>query len=224
VLILFVAYVANRRKTLKKYWQTEYFAVTKQPYDRMRRNAGLNGEYSIYKSLSRLEGNRKFLFNCYLPKRDGTTSEIDLLLLHTSGIYVIESKNYSGWIFGRESQAIWTQRFRNGHKERFYNPMMQNNSHIIWLKRLLPEVPEMAFRSIVVFSDHCSLKTDLSSKNHKVVHCCDVFEAVSSTAEQNVLTNAGVNAIFHKLYKFSQVSEITRFSHSTQVLADKEMG
>ena len=45
--------------------------------------------------------------NLYIPKGDGTTIEIDLLLVDTTSIYVIESKNSSGWIFGDEKSKNW---------------------------------------------------------------------------------------------------------------------
>ena len=59
----------------------------------------LIGEYFTYQCIAPLNGYKKFIFNCYLPKADGETTEVDVILLHESGIYVFESKNYSGWIF-----------------------------------------------------------------------------------------------------------------------------
>lgn len=48
----------------------------------------------------RLLGHKgKVLSNVYIPKEDGETSEIDVMFLTEKGIFVIESKNYSGWIF-----------------------------------------------------------------------------------------------------------------------------
>ena len=56
-------------------------------------------------NLVRLFGrNGKVLRNVYIPKEDGETTEIDLLFITAKGIFVLESKNYSGWIFGSESQ------------------------------------------------------------------------------------------------------------------------
>lgn len=85
------------------------------------RNAGQFGEYLIDYALQSngIEGERVVLTNLYLPMK-GKTTEIDLLMLHEKGIFVIESKYYSGWIFGSEDQLKWTQCFRNGRKEHFY--------------------------------------------------------------------------------------------------------
>jgi hypothetical protein len=72
---------------------------------------GKSGEYLVYKVLQNYEKDgAKFLFNCYLPKNNNNdTTEIDVIMIHNSGIYVFESKNYSGWIFGSEHQQKWTQ-------------------------------------------------------------------------------------------------------------------
>lgn len=122
------------------------------------RNAGQFGEYLIDYALQSngIEGERVVLINLYLPMK-GKTTEIDLLMLHEKGIFVIESKYYSGWIFGSEDQLKWTQCFRNGRKEHFYNPVKQNRTHIRALAEYL-SMPEEAFSSYVVFSERCTLK------------------------------------------------------------------
>ena len=71
----------------------------------------------------------KILRNIYIPKENGDTSEIDLLYITQKGIFVIESKNYSGWIFGDEKSTNWTASLPNGQKNRFYNPILQNKTH-----------------------------------------------------------------------------------------------
>ena len=72
---------------------------------------GEYGEDRIYDILQKVDGYKATLANCYLPKGNGETAEVDLIFLHESGIYVFESKNYSGWIFGSENQKYWTQSF-----------------------------------------------------------------------------------------------------------------
>lgn len=93
----------------KKYEQTEYFKQTHNSYWSVRSDKGLYGEYCTYKYLKPLTGYKRFLFNCYLPKSNAEKTEVDVILIHESGIYVLESKNYSGWIFGTETKPYWTQ-------------------------------------------------------------------------------------------------------------------
>ena len=102
--ILLITYFIQRNA----YMKSDYYAATQTPYGAVRYDKGRYGEYLISKCLSPLEGDKKFLFNCYIPKNNNTTTEIDVILLHSSGIYVFESKNYSGWVYGSESQKQWT--------------------------------------------------------------------------------------------------------------------
>lgn len=103
-------------------------------------NKGHFGEFSSYGKLAKLPGYHKALFNIYIPNGKEKTTEIDLVYLHETGIYVIESKNYSGWIFGDEKSQKWVQTFPNGQKFSFYNPINQNLGHIKALKALLPSI------------------------------------------------------------------------------------
>ena len=121
-------------------------------------NVGQYGEYlTEYALLSRsMEGYHVVLKNLYLPLK-GKTTEVDLLMLHEKGIFVFESKNYSGWIFGSEEQLKWTQCFKSGQKEHFYNPIKQNRTHIKALAAIF-SMPEATFSSYIVFSERCELK------------------------------------------------------------------
>ena len=98
------------------------------------------------------------LNNCYLRWKNGTTTEIDNILICSSGVYVIECKDYSGWIFGDGHSENWTQTFsaRYGEeaiKQQFRNPIIQNRNHVKCVRqKLLPmKVP---IHNMVVFSDN----------------------------------------------------------------------
>ena len=122
-------------------------------------NCGQFGEFSTEYALTNnnLEGELVVLKNIYVPYQ-GKTSEIDLLMIHEKGIFVFESKNYSGWIFGNASQLNWTQSLQNGEKHHFYNPIRQNQTHIKALSEYL-DMPVSSFISYIVFSERCSLKS-----------------------------------------------------------------
>lgn len=121
-------------------------------------NAGQFGEYSTEYALTNdnLDGELVVLKNVYVPTEDKTT-EIDLLMIHEKGIFVFESKNYSGWIFGSADQLNWTQSLENGMKNKFYNPIRQNRTHIKALAEFLGK-PTSEFTSYIVFSERCTLK------------------------------------------------------------------
>ena len=98
------------------------------------------------------------LNNVTLPTTDGTT-QIDHILVTPAGIFVIETKHYTGWIFGAPQDSQWTQAtYRK--KSRFQNPLRQNYGHVKTLQSLF-DLPENHFHSVVVFTADAEFKTDL---------------------------------------------------------------
>ncbi|MFC6633339.1 nuclease-related domain-containing protein [Microbulbifer taiwanensis] len=98
------------------------------------------------------------IHNVTLQTPDGTT-QIDHIFVSRFGIFVVETKNMQGWIFGGEHQAQWTQRI---HREsfKFQNPLRQNYKHVKALEALL-DVPEDAIHSVVVFAGNSTFKTPM---------------------------------------------------------------
>ena len=82
ILISFPIVVEKRRRerARERYYQTEYAAQTQNTYEQVMCDEGLRGEFLIYTVLESLEGPRKFLFNLYLPTRNGRTTELDVVL------------------------------------------------------------------------------------------------------------------------------------------------
>lgn len=98
------------------------------------------------------------LNNITLPLDNGGSTQIDHVIVSIYGIFVIETKNYKGWIYGKENQRQWTQAFPNGSKYKFQNPLRQNYLHIKTLADLLA-LDMSYFHSMVVFIGECTLKT-----------------------------------------------------------------
>jgi len=63
--------------------------------------------------------------NVTIPTDDGTT-QIDHIIVSPYGVFVVETKNVSGWIFGKERDAQWTQKLHGNHSQKFQNPLRQN--------------------------------------------------------------------------------------------------
>ena len=136
----------------------EYSNATGHSLFHIVSNKGLFGEYLSNFSLNDVQGTSRTLYNIYLPKKNGKPTEIDLVFIHETGIYVIESKNYSAWIYGNGDDQNWTQVFPNRKKFSFYNPIKQNETHIRALQHVFRYIPTEAYTNLVVFSDRCELK------------------------------------------------------------------
>lgn len=91
---------------------------------------GWNGERlvaKVFKKLNKSGYPGVLLRNVYVPiENSDKTTEIDALYITSKGMFVVESKNFSGWIFGSEGDRYWTQVLKGGKRSPFYNPIKQN--------------------------------------------------------------------------------------------------
>ena len=168
-----------------------------------------------YSCLERFGEEHKLLTNIYLPKEDGTTTEIDLIMITATGIYVFESKNYSGWIFGDENTKLWTQSLKGGKKYRFYNPIWQNKKHISALQKHL-RLDNNMFRSYIIFSERCELKKMfVDSPEVKVMNRNVLFREIEDDMEQlpDRLSIFEINQIHSELSKYALADAATKQAH-----------
>jgi len=111
---------------------------------------GIWGEFQVKMVLGKNKPDTKYVINNLMIINDGKSSQIDHLVMNKTGIFVIETKNYSGRIYGNEDQKEWTQVLSYGKvKNRFYNPILQNRTHIFALSKLIGRSD--CFISIIVF-------------------------------------------------------------------------
>ncbi|HSH87150.1 MAG TPA: nuclease-related domain-containing protein [Methylophilus sp.] len=96
--------------------------------------------------------------NVTLETEDGTT-QIDHIFVSKFGVFVVETKNYKGWIFGNERQSTWTQKlYKKTYK--FQNPLRQNYKHLKALESIL-EVPSGILKPVIVFMGDSTFKTEM---------------------------------------------------------------
>ncbi len=115
------------------------------------------GEYKLYKKLIKVFGEDKVLTNVYLPSQNTDTTEIDVLAVHDGIVYCYEVKNYSGYIYGKNSDKYWTQVLRYKTKNKFYNPIRQNYAHQKALENFLSLHPTEII-TVIVFGDKANLE------------------------------------------------------------------
>lgn len=119
---------------------------------------GLIGENKTSKALKRLNTEKYTVINNIELNTKGTSSQIDHIIVSNYGIFVIETKNYKGWILGYEKDQSWTQSIYR-YKRKFYNPVLQNQGHIYALKHLLKNYKYLRYYSIITFTKRATLKT-----------------------------------------------------------------
>ncbi len=228
-MVFFVIYgaivlVINYVVAAVLYRKSSYYKVTHKSYYDMRRNKGSRGEHSIYTILKNYENKgARFLFNSYVPKENGETTEIDLLMIYRSGIYVIESKNYKGWIFGNSTSKTWTQTLAQGRdqrarKEHFPNPILQNKSHIKYLKEVVGS--QIPIHSLVVFSNNCTFKdVNVNEPDVRVIYRCGTISTIEEmdSGIGSKLTDSEIKEIYDKLFPYTQVGDDVKLKHIADI-------
>ena len=157
-------------------------------------NKGEQGEAMLrqHTDLSLADKGYHALHDLLIPLYESTT-QIDHLYVSRYGIFVVETKNYAGWIYGDAEQKQWTQVLYQ-QKRRFYNPLKQNETHIKALAYLL-KLPMETFHSIVVFVGEAEFKTALPDN---VLQGADISGYVHRF-RRSLLSQAQVDEIYATL-------------------------
>ncbi len=126
-------------------------------------NGTNDGEYKVADTLAcGLDHEKYYIFNnVTIPSQYNGSSQIDHIVVSRLGIFVIETKDYKGWIFGSTEQEKWTQSLPRNNKFPIPNPLRQNWGHIQSLKGIFPTVSEDKFINVVVFTEGSEFKTPM---------------------------------------------------------------
>ena len=124
---------------------------------------GQVGENKVSRILSKLPENKYKVINDLLLKTSYGITQIDHVVLSEYGIFVIETKNYSGWIYGSDHSEEWTKNVY-GNKYLFRNPLKQNYAHVRALMEVLEITNQNLFIPILAFSNQAEIKVQSSKK------------------------------------------------------------
>lgn len=170
------------------------------------RGKGYYGEYLVFKKLyPNISGTCKILMNLQVPAAYGKTTEIDLVLIHESGLYVFEVKHYKGTIYGKPAEAKWTQYFRTTANHTFRNPVEQNRYHIQALRNRFPNLPIYSY--IVFTNEECELKVESGDPNLIICKLSELaYETFKITTRPSILNIHQIDNIFRELIPFSPIT------------------
>ncbi|MGQ7872147.1 nuclease-related domain-containing protein [Bacillus sp. 1A] len=140
------------------------------------------GERLVKRILGKLDSKSYYvLHDVTVHTEYGDTTQIDHIVIAETGVFVIETKNYEGWICGSEKSARWTQGiFRK--KSSFQNPFRQNYKHIKAIEWVMEQ--ELPYISIAAFHPKCSLKrVNVHSKDKHVLYYNNLKKCIESYIE-----------------------------------------
>lgn len=175
-------------------------------------------EKKSFESLSKVYGCglKKILVDLLIPNSKGHTTQLDIVFINRSGIYVVECKNYSCYIEGGNIDK-WTRKEFNGKVNKVENPIIQNTNHIKCLSKLL-DYPEEYFFNIVTFADTCKLYyTDDSELPYEtnVVNHRDIKSTIRTITKshEEVFSDDEIYDIYNELSKYARYSYHDRIKH-----------
>ncbi len=135
---------------------------------------GQDGENAVFEILAQTKGKHKRIINDIVIKtKADKTSQIDHILINEAGIFVVETKNYKGLIYGSPDTYNWCQ-YLGSQKFFFYSPVMQNAAHMKRLKAVLGE--EYPYYSVIVFVQNNVKKLNMEN----VIDLQDLSKYVNS--------------------------------------------
>ena len=132
----------------------------KSARERARELKGEEGELAVQSALMQNLPYEDYqtVNNVLIPNGKGGLTQIDHVVVSSFGIFVVETKNWAGWVFGAGKDKNWTVTFRDGGKSQFRNPVRQNHRHIEALSELL-KLPQTDFCNLVCFVGSAKLKS-----------------------------------------------------------------
>lgn len=166
------------------------------------------GELAVAKRLKKLPQEQYKVINDLLLQNNGYSSQIDHVVISPYGIFVIETKNYTGDIYGGANSEMWTQNIY-GSKSEFRNPIWQNQGHITAIKKVIGEKYHPMYHNIVLFSENANVRVDRSLEVYNFRKIVPIIEGYTEI----VLTQAAVDDIYAKLLAANVTDRKARKEH-----------
>ena len=184
-------------------------------------NIGKAGEKRVARKLDWLPKEYITLNDILLPTSYGTT-QIDHIVVSPYGIFVIETKNYKGWIFGHQDSEEWKQSLLgkktiwgwSSEQHKFRNPIRQNLAHFRAVRATLKDVGDFTIIPIVVFADSADL--NITVPNHTVINWCNLRSTIKAYSIP-CISQDNVKRIVEKLTTANITTEGSRERHISRV-------
>ena len=177
---------------------------------------GLEFEKEVINTIKKKIPNAYVLNNLIIPNKTGSgTTEIDVLLLTRKGFYVLECKNYSGFVVGKPDSKKWTIFYYKKFKKTFYSPIEQNKGHVFALRNMFTKY---YFSNVVLFSDNSRLSNEIfTSKYVKTFKSFNYFLDNILPKKKDIFTQAEVKSLYEFLLKFKDGNRAEHIKYVQEV-------
>lgn len=177
------------------------------------------GEFRVNRLLSQLpKSDYTLLKDVTLPTEDGTT-QIDHVVVSKFGIFVVETKNIKGWIFGSKNQKKWTQKIYH-HTTKFQNPLHQNYKHVKTLESLLG-IDSSKLHSVIVFIGDSTFKTDMPNNVTYARGCLNYIKQFMQPVFSESEYSQIIGAISEVKLKKGVITDLKHRQHVKELVSSK---
>ena len=189
---------------------------------------GSFGEW-LTKHYSKIFTDALVMHDVLIDGNDGYTSQIDVVMIGSKGVYVVEVKTFEGAkIYGNGKNSKWYY-YRGGHKYEIYSPIRQNQKHIEYLKKHLADFSDIPFYSVItMICDDFKVENVNSNTEHPDTMVCSSLPSMMKGMQMLTKDRADVlgaeekQAIFNYISSNQHQGKAARAEHKENVKKYKE--
>lgn len=179
----------------------------------------------LTQQFSRLFTDAIVLHDVLIKSGNNATTQIDLILVESNGLYVVEVKSFSGGtVYGDGTKKTWYY-YKNGRKYNIYSPLMQNMNHIKHLKRFLSSFGSVPCYSVLVlFCDDIKVSNINQHGNTDTCICNSLIEMKAQIEKiardtPEIYNEKEKYEIYHFIYEHQLCGDSARQKHKDRVQA-----
>lgn len=178
---------------------------------------GILGERKVRRKVGKTKEGVQYVLNDVLFDTENKSCQIDHIVINENGVFVIETKNYSGRIYGTDGQHEWTQVLQYGKvKNKLYNPVKQNQTHIYELQKIIGK--EAPIKSLIVF-----VQNNTKYINSKYVFSLnEIKKIINQPISNTTLTAENMSGINDLILNSKNNSDTTNRQHVKNIHRMKE--
>ena len=219
IISILLAILVSFAFMYRDYYLSEYRKFSRASLFDVNLNKEIAIEYEVWKMLNSQNVTKKIIIDSYIPKINGETAQIDMIMISNYGIYVFECKSTSGFIHGDGNSSNITVQYNRNAIYDSYNPIMQNKYHIKHLNGLL-NVDYSLYKSFIVYGNNCTLATISNLPDNTFVLNRKQLNFTLSTqfsSFKELLTDNQINEIYDKLKPYTCVRKKVKKKHIEDV-------
>lgn len=194
-------------------------------YGSRAESLGEYGERRVSSYLEDLPCEDYRVYNDLLIRDGNYTTQVDHIIISRYGVFVLETKNVHGKVYGSGNSEYWKQylpdsgykRYGFTQEHQLRNPIWQNAGHIKSLRRLVFGINVPVY-GIVVFPTETDLYVNCEQP---VLHMWDVVPFIKQYRDK-VLSTEQMSYYRRRLFEVISTSESDRKSHLENVYRNQE--